>query len=142
MIARYDWVACFNNWWVLLGTGIVFVGCFIGSHYYDIKEVGFILTLSGCIFSYSLALVLNRFLPALFHTFRNYTFQIYLLGIFFQIVFKLIYQHLFYPQYYLISFLLCILSGLYMPVLIARVVEKLNCRFLSLVIGLNVKNNK
>lgn len=136
LLSRYDGKKYLDKWSALLGWGLLFVIAFIFSHRYGIGEIAFIVTLAGCLFSYSLALKLDRLLPSLFHTFRDYTFQIYLLGIFFQIACKLLYQKMLYPHFYGLAFGICILLGIYMPVLISLLVQKMQLSYLDLIFGL------
>lgn len=88
----------------------------------------------GSLFSLGLCLVLYKSWPNTFSSFRNYTYQIYLLGLFAQEVVKMIRLKLNLPfePLYIVS----IFAGLYIPVLIAIVVEKINWKPLKLCIGL------
>lgn len=90
--------------------------------------------IGGIIFSIGLALIFNRFIPKIFAGFRNYTYQIFLMGIFCQIFVKILYSHLSMP--YLIAYLLCIIVGLYIPVLISMFIEKTNYNPLLYCVGL------
>lgn len=137
LISRYKMETWLDTWGSFVFTGIAFILTFCLSHLYGWKEVDFIVTLTGCLFSYSLALKLDKFIPSLFHTFRAYTFQIYLLGIFFQIAFKILYQKMLYPHGYAVAFGLCILLGLYAPVLISLGVRKINNHYLNLMVGMS-----
>lgn len=88
----------------------------------------------GSLFSLGLCLVLYTFWPYIFSSFRNYTYQIYLLGLFGQEVVKMIRlkMNLPFEPMYLVS----IFAGLYIPVLISIIVEKINWKPLKLCIGL------
>lgn len=93
-----------------------------------------VTTLGAIVFSIALALVLDRLLPKLFSSFRNYTYQIFLMGIFAQMAVKILFRHFDIP--YLAGYLLCAAVGLYVPVLISVILRKINCRPLLLCIGL------
>ena len=116
--------------WITLFAGIVIyaVGCF--TH-------GFITTIGGITLSFGIALLADRYLPKLFFSFRNYTYQIFLMGIFAQMAVKIGYRHISMP--YLGAYLLCIAVGLYVPVVLAKIVEKINWKPLSLCYGLKTK---
>lgn len=94
----------------------------------------FVSTLGGIILSFAIALSADKYIPKLFFTFRNYTYQIFLLGIFAQMLLKIIYPHISIP--YFLGYIICILLGLYVPVLVAKIVEKVNWKPLSLCYGL------
>ena len=91
----------------------------------------------GITFSLSLALLCERIYPSLFVSFRNYTYQIYLLGIFFNVMVTIIsakFELPFVPMQ-----ILSLLLGLYMPVLISRVLQTLNFKPLLMCVGLKSK---
>lgn len=73
-----------------------------------------------------------------FFSFRDYTYQIYLLGIFFNVFCSILRAKLGLPfgPMYIASMLL----GLYMPVLISKLLEWINWKPLLLCIGLKQKN--
>ncbi len=99
--------------------------------------ISFLKTVGGIIFSFGLALIADRFLPKLFCGFRNYTYQIFLMGIFSQMFVKILYKH--FPISYMVAYLICIVAGLYFPVLVSKVIEKINWKPLSLCVGLKTK---
>lgn len=120
-----------NNWTTLLiGIVVYIVGLYIHP---------FITTIGGITLSLGLALLFDHYLPHLFFTFRNYTYQIFLIGIFAQIIIKIVYNHIHSP--YIITFLLCIIAGLYVPVLISTIVERLKWKPILLCLGLKQKTN-
>ena len=99
--------------------------------------IPFIVTV-GCItFSFALALMADMFAPNILASFRNYTYQIFLIGIFAQIIVKILYRHVDIP--YVVAFMLCIFMGLYIPVLVSKCVERINWSPLCLCIGLKSK---
>lgn len=67
---------------------------------------------------------LSRHLPGLFGSFREYTFQIFLMGIFFQIAIRFIYAKLGIACLYWPLYIVSILLALYMPVLISKAIRK------------------
>ena len=94
----------------------------------------FIATIGGIILSFGFALLLDKCIPKTFFTFRNYTYQIFLIGIFAQMFVKIMYRHISMP--YEAAYVLCILMGLYVPVLVSKLIEKINWKPLSLCVGL------
>ncbi len=91
---------------------------------------------AGIAFSFSLCRNIAKFYPDLFSSFRNYTFQIYLMGIFFQMAvnytFKFIGIEVLYTPLYFVSIFL----ALYAPVCIALVVKRINNKLISSCFGL------
>lgn len=119
-----------KNIWMTLAIGIVIYG--VG--YVDNIPFGsFISTIGGINMSLGLALVLDKYLPKVFFTFRHYTYQIFLMGIFAQIALKIAYRHIDMP--YVGAYLLCILAGLYIPVILSKLLEKINWKPLLLCVG-------
>lgn len=106
------------------------------------NEITLLPALFGIGLSISLALLLNRYVPKTFSSFRNYTYQIYLMAIFVQIFIKILYKQDIIPSY-LISYILCILTGLYIPVVTSIIVKKINFTPINLCLGLaSAKNTK
>lgn len=98
--------------------------------------------LGGILFSFGIALLADRFVPRIFFSFRDYTYQIFLMGIFAQIFVKILYRHALASFPYALVWLLCVLAGLYLPVLVARLAERISFRPLSLCLGLRVKRSR
>ena len=94
----------------------------------------FITTVGGITISFGIALLLDRYIPKTFFSFRNYTYQIFLMGIFAQMFVQIMFKHISMP--YIVAYILCILMGLYVPVLVSKLLEKINWKPLSLCVGL------
>ena len=123
----------------LLGTLVIFCCSYILANQYNVPLLP---ALFGIGLSISLALLLNRYIPRTFSSFRNYTYQIYLMAIFVQIFIKILYKQDII-QSYLISYTLCILTGLYIPVVTSIIVKKINFTPINLCLGLaSAKNTK
>lgn len=103
-----------------------------------IWNVPFLSPLGGAAFSLSLAIILDKVFSKCFSGFRNYTYQIYLLGIFFQVLLSIIRRR--YGLPFTPIFILNIFTGLYAPVLISKLFEWINWRPLLLCVGLKKKN--
>lgn len=96
-----------------------------------------VVSLFGSFFFWLLSYRVDKKFPELFSSFRNYTYQIFLIGIFFQILVKVLYTKLQVDGIYFFFYLICILVGLYVPVIISKLAGKLNSRCLNLLLGLS-----
>ena len=97
----------------------------------------FVTTVGGITLSFALALIADKYIPKLFFSFRNYTYQIFLMGIFAQMLVKIVFKHVNWP--YIPTYLLCIAFGLYVPVIVSKIIEKINWKPLALCVGLKTK---
>lgn len=104
------------------------VGIFINLMIFPISTwyyIPLLKPLSACLFFWGLAVLIDEKLTSnIFHSFRDYTYQIFLIGIFGQIAVKVLYQRFAFPGSYFLWWLLCILIGLYLPVLISKYIER------------------
>lgn len=98
-----------------------------------------LMNISGIMFMNSLCLFLSHPFPKLFSSFRNYIFQIYLFGIAFQAFVELIiWKTLCCPDSLVYLFyVINILAGVYLPVLMSKLLEKIPYRPIQLCFGLN-----
>ena len=114
--------------WLLLSIGILLYagGCFLSAP--------FVITLGGLAFSIALALLLERYISKAFFLFRDYTYQIFLMGIFVQILVRIGFRHSNMP--YFLAFLLSILAALYIPVLISRLAKSIAWKPLLICLGI------
>ena len=131
MIRKFDFVEkiLIKNIGIAMIFGIVL---YLIRHYIPLSG-----TIGLIIFSFGLALLADNYLPKLFSGFRNYTYQIFLMGIFAQIAVKIAYRYVGVP--YVLAYLLCIILGLYIPVIVSRVIESINWKPLLLCLGLKTK---
>ena len=112
-------------------------------------DIQFGLALGGIAISVGLSFILDKIYPKAFSTFRNYTYQIFLIGIFAQIAVKIIYKHTLAMDIgashpiliYIVSYLACIALGLYIPVAISKVAECINWGPILLCLGLKRDSN-
>lgn len=118
-------------------TGVLVIGILISTILYIAAvrlNVMYLPAVWGITFSVALCLLLYNYIPKIFNGFRDYTYQIYLLGLFVQELVKMIRYKMglpFEPVYFV-----SIIAGLYIPVLISIIVKKINFKPLSLSIGL------
>lgn len=76
--------------------------------------------------------------PKLFHYFREYIYQIFLMSFIFQpFVELLLWKRIFYNEdLFLLFYVLNVLSGIFLPVLVTKAVEKSNWKWLKVCIGI------
>lgn len=115
---------------LLLAGAVIYV---LGRYFHE----GFLVAIGGIIASLALALILDNHLPKTFFTFRNYTMQIYLIGIFAQMAVKMVRLHGGYP--FSLFYVISLIAGLYVPVIIAKLLERINWEPLLLCVGMKKK---
>lgn len=86
--------------------------------------INFINSFTGIFFSVSLCLFLAKWLPSSFSSFRDYTFQIYLIGMFPQMALRVLYLRNDLEHIYWLLFFISIVLGLYIPVIISKYLKK------------------
>ena len=134
LCSQYKWHNYMDNPWVLALLALLFVPCNVMGLLPKSMEI---ITVSvGIAFAFSLCLMLAKYFPRLFGSFRDYTFQIFLMGIFFQMVMRWIYvksgnEMLFVPMW-----LLSVLIGVYVPTLIAIGIKKYAPNCVKMCFGL------
>lgn len=129
VISKEDYVDKYltkQPWLTLLIGVLIYLG---GTYTHS-----FITTIGGITLSFGLALILDKYIPKTFFTFRDYTYQIFLIGIFAQMFVKIMYKHISMP--YVGTYILCILLGVYIPVLVSKVLEWINWKPLLVCVGL------
>ena len=104
-------------------------------YYYSIT---LLTSMIGIMMICSLCLMIGRYFPKLFSSFREYIFQIYLMSLPFQTFVELIlWKHYFYhEQLFYLFFALNLLSGLFIPVFISKLVERCPIKAIRLCFGL------
>ena len=111
------------------------VMCYALSYWQDIPLLtpllGILMMCSGC-------LLVARRLPGLFSSFSEYIFQIYLMSMIFQAFVELIlWKRLFYNEtLFPLFYILNVAAGIFLPVLVAKVMERCPWRWLRLCFGL------
>ncbi len=103
-------------------------------------SIPLITPISGCFLSLALALWLDKRFPNTFFSFRDYTYQIYLMGIFFNVICTILRAKFGLPFVPMQVFSL--LLALYIPVLVSKVIEWINWKPLLLCVGLKPIKNK
>ena len=101
-------------------------------------EKSLLTSLSGIIMLVATGIQIAKYVPGMFSSFRDYIYQIYLMSMICQMFVELIlWKRIFYNEHlFLLFYLLNILAGIYIPVLIARIVKKCPYRWIRLCLGL------
>ncbi|MGN0214133.1 MAG: acyltransferase family protein [Muribaculaceae bacterium] len=129
---RYELYKWLSDNWLTLSSICLYIASWFFTH------DSFLQTIIGIVMMVSIAMKLAKYKPSLFSHFKSYTYQIYLMSIIFQtLVGIVLWYHLFYNEYlFWVFYLVSILSGIYLPVFIAKLIEKSNFTFLRLCFGL------
>lgn len=99
-----------------------------------ITDFGLIKILGGITTSIGLSMIWDIKCPKLFFSFRNYTYQIFLMGIFAQVFIKMLYKRIDVSES--IAYVICIIAGLYVPVIITKLIKRIKFKPLLMMIGL------
>lgn len=104
-----------------------------------LSEVAHLIgSLSACIGFWGLAIWLDGNVSKdIFYSFRDYSYQIFLMGIFFQTIVKNLYQHFPIAGSAIIWVLLNILAGVYLPVVVTKLLKRLNYKPLLVCVGVS-----
>lgn len=134
LCCKYEWHHYLEKYFVLGLSLIMFV-------LWNVLEImpdpmKFISIWIGIILSFSLCLNVAKYLPQLFCSFRDYTFQIFLMGIFFQMVIRWVYVRIDNEFWFVPLWLLSVVIGIYVPTLIAKAIQKHTPKYMKLCFGL------
>ena len=118
-----------------IGILLVLVLLYAACYYFSL---GLLTSIIGIFMMCSLCLIIGQYYPNLFSSFREYIFQIYLMSLPFQTFVELIlWRHFFYnEQLLLLFYAINLLSGLYIPVFISKLVERCPIKGVRLCFGL------
>ena len=128
---RFELYHYLTNRVVLFVLILLYAACYYFS-------LGLLTSLIGIAMMCSLCLMIGEYLPNLFSSFREYIFQIYLMSLPFQTFVELIlWKHYFYNEKLVFLFyIINLLFGLFIPVIISKLVERCNIKFVRLCFGL------
>lgn len=132
---RFELHKYIDNWSTLLLLAVGYVLFFI-------NDVPLLPSLIGIAVMVNLSQIVARHVPHLFSSFREYIYQIYLMSFIFQPFVELVlWKSLFYNEQLVVFFyFLNILSGLFMPVYVSKLVERINCHPLQICLGLSCRS--
>ncbi len=128
---RFELYKYIENIGILLVLVLLYAICYYFS-------LGLLTSMIGIFMMCSLCLIIGQYYPNLFSSFREYIFQIYLMSLPFQNFVELIlWKHFFYnEQLLLLFYAINLLSGLYIPVFISKLVERCPIKVIRLCFGL------
>ncbi|MDR2085494.1 MAG: acyltransferase [Bacteroidales bacterium] len=123
-----------NKVWVFILSLVVFLAANVFIEYFKNLGYGYdmlnpfklIHSLSGISLSVYLSLFCAKFLPNIFSSFRKYYYQVYLFGTLCQLVVLEIYSRTSSPVLMLLLSILSVFVGIYVPVLISKIIRKIN----------------
>lgn len=121
LCCKYEWQKYLEDYLALLISAVMFTLWNVLGVMSD--PMNFLSISFGIVFSFSLCLNLAKRWPSLFNSFRDYTFQIFLMGIFFQMVVRWIYVKLGNDLLFVPMWLLSVVIGIYVSTMIARLIE-------------------
>lgn len=96
---------------------------------------GFPIAVVGIVGSITLSKYLEKIVPGIFASFRDYTYPIYLMSVFPQMAVEMIYRKLGCP-FFVPFFIASIWVGIYFPMMIVWIVRKINSKWLKVAIGM------
>jgi hypothetical protein len=99
------------------------------------KQGGILFATAGIVSSIYLIQIISKLLPKLFSSFSNWYYQIYLTGTIFQIILFETAQRFGLHNYLLITSILSIIVGIYLPVLMCRLIVKSRIGILQTLLG-------
>lgn len=124
LACKYNVVERWMSKWVLIGSLVMFTLCnVIGvlPHSWELMS-----KLTGICASVTVCYYLSHWFPRLFSSFRDYTFQIFLFAIFFQMGIRWIYRLM--PQesiaIYAAMYCVSVCTGIFVPVAISKAIKR------------------
>lgn len=138
---KYRWYRYLASWWVTALLIVVYSVIYLSGLELvpDIVTNHFpVCELIGASMIVSISMHIDRFAPKAFKSFSGYIFQIYLFGIAFQAFVELIlWRAIGCPNALVVpAFILNIAAGIYMPVVMAKVAERVPYKWIRLCFGL------
>jgi len=138
--SKYEFYKILDSWLIFAASIVVFAFAWI------VEAPKIITAFVGISSSFSTFLCIAHKFPNLFSSYRNYTYQIYLIGIFPQIAVRFLYvkivdaiqyNAMLHGIIYIILYITSILVALYIPVFIAKIVEKIPYKWIRMCFGLS-----
>lgn len=130
VISRYRLDDSIATWGCVLGSAVAMALCFVFPFSFGTK-------LFGSLTFWGMAIIVDRRLTGnFFSSFSNYTYQIFLIGIFVQMLVKVVFKRFYFTGSYPVFFFLCVILGLYVPVILSKIIEKTDNKYLKMLCGL------
>ena len=134
LYCKYEWQKYLEGYVALGITAVAFILWNVLGEMPDPMQ--FVSICIGILFSFSLCLNAARYWPKMFSTFRDYTFQIFLMGIFIQMAIRWTYVKVGEEWLFIPLWLLSVIIGVYVPTFIARIIEKKAPTIVRMCLGL------
>ncbi|MDR2928853.1 MAG: acyltransferase [Cytophagaceae bacterium] len=132
--ARFGLLKYITALFAVAGFILMAAGMF-AYHFFEFEYFYLPYSLLGITVFIYLALLCEKTVPTLFSSFRKYYYQIYLLGMFFQTGVRVAYNLAGNENLLFVSVLLSIIFGLYGPVLVCKIAERLKWKPLLRILG-------
>lgn len=134
LCCRFEWHKFMSKWWYLLLVVVLFIPCNVIAVLPESMKI--VTAYVGILFTVSLCLIVGEYIPKLFSSFRDYTFQIFLMGIFFQMAIRWIFVKWGNDMLFVPIWLLSVLIGVYAPTFIAKIIENKAPKYVKMCFGL------
>lgn len=134
LCCKYEWHKYLESYLPLVISAVMFAQWNVLGVMPD--PMNFLSISIGIVFSFSLCLNLAKRWSSLFNSFRDYTFQIFLMGIFFQMVVRWIYVRWGSDMLFVPMWLLSVVIGVYVPTMTASFIEKKAPKAVRMCFGL------
>lgn len=120
-----------------LSNNYVIIGCLLIFIISYVVNIPLLTPLSGSFSFWGLAIKVDRiFTSNMFSSFRNYTYQIFLIGIFVQIAVKVLASKFQFAGSYPIWWITCVFAGIFIPVGIAILAQRTDNKIIKRILGL------
>ena len=138
LMSRYEWQQKLSSKGALIITTVAFAA--FNYLLYDVYTnnipAKIFVAYLGVMFAFSLCMNIAKILPNLFSSFRDCTYQIFLMGVFFQLAVRYVYAAMPNLMPFWCYYALSILLGLYIPVLITMALRRIGNKYLNLCVGI------
>ena len=131
LCSHYQWIRYLDSMKIF----VPIVGMFMVAEYLEWYPL--VLNMMGIVLSLSLSLQISRIKPSLFSGFRDYTYQIFLMGIFFQMAVRYVFMAMNNDAMYIPLYICSIVVGICGPVWITKGIKSMNNTYLNLCFGIN-----
>ena len=134
LCCKFEWHRFMSKYIFLLSMAFLFILCNIMGILPE--SMNTVTAFVGTLFSMSLCLIVGKYIPQLFNSFRDYTFQIFLMGIFFQMTIRWGYVKLNNEWLFVPMWILSVIIGVYVPIFIAKIIENKTPKYVKMCFGL------
>lgn len=102
---------------------------------YQLGISGLPLSIVGIVMAMTFAKFAEQTIPSIFSSFRNNTYQIYILSIFPQMAIEIIFRKM-GCEYLIPFYIVNVIVGLYFPILMVKLIQKLDWKWLKVCVGM------